>query len=322
MSTQTGQATHPERQSPTQGDAITNTQEQEQVTHPQEQPSEQEGGIVMPRPQPRWWQHRWFAVILALLIFLLLVGGLGFFLVRLQAGAGQVLSLASITTRHFSVSAHPQIIVNNDTGAIHVNEASTGKDVAIQATRWSDTGGTAGDIQVRYQQSSDGNTITASIERVNPPGTNPSGYVDFDVTIPGNADLILTTNTGSIAVTGITGQMLLTSSTGSITVQRSRLTGNAGLMTNTGSIIFQGTIDPHGTYQFLTDSGPVDVTLPGDAAFHVDASNSSGTIYIGFPGVTETYLNPNRREAHGDIGNPPRARVILSSRTGPINLHA
>lgn len=283
--------------------------------------STQTGQATHPGPRLHWWQSRRFAVILALSIFLLLVGGFGFLLVRLQAGSGQALSPSSITTRHFSVSARPQIIVTNDTGAIHVNESSSGKDVAIQATRWSSSEGTAGDFQVHYQQSSDGNTIATFVERMNPPGTSPTGYVDFDLTIPANADLVLTTNTGSIAVTGISGQMLLTSSAGVITVQRSRLTRDARLITNTGSIVFQGTIDPQGIYQFLTDTGPVNVTLPGDAAFHLDASNGSGTIYIGFPGVTGTQLGPNHSEAHGDIGNPPRARIILGSQTGPISLH-
>jgi DUF4097 and DUF4098 domain-containing protein YvlB len=85
--------------------------------------------------------------------------------------------------------------------------------------------------------------------------------VDFDVTVPSAAALQLKTNTGSIDVSGVSGQMTLSSNTGSlntnfpgIVVQRHQVTGadahgdvggspqaTITLRTSTGSInLYQG----------------------------------------------------------------------------------
>jgi DUF4097 and DUF4098 domain-containing protein YvlB len=114
--------------------------------------------------------------------------------------------------------------------------------------------------------------------------------------------------------------MSLVSNTGSITVRDGLLQANSSLTTNTGSVTFQGTIEREGSYQFLTDTGSVNVTVPSEAAFQVDANTTTGSITTAFPGVIVTRQNFMGSEAHGDVGGLPRATVTMRTTTGSINL--
>jgi hypothetical protein len=269
------------------------------------------GVPLTPHPWPSRREHRWLAVALALVIVLLLIGGVGVLFASLQAEE-QAPASPSVVSSEFPLGSHRQIEVSNDIGTIHVSRGEAGKNVSMQETIWNQKQTAPDAIQVDY--SSDINIIHIEVK--------PNNWIDLDITLPADVGLTLSTKTGDIAVTNLNGQMHLTSETGSITVKRSRLNGTSLLMTNGGSISFRGTIDAHSTASFLTGSGSIVVTLPSEAAFHVDAIDDLGTITVDFPGVTATRLSATHSEAYGDVGNPPRARVILVSRSGLITLLA
>ncbi len=197
--------------------------------------------------------------------------------------------------------------------------AGSAKSVTINPTQDNGSFGIA--PQINYSQ--DGNTITVTVE-------GPES-VNLDVAVPNNADLQVDTNSGDIDVTGVSGQMSLSSTTGTINATNDSLSGqstlesNGGtinatndslsgqskLSTTTGSITFKGSIDPHGTYLFGSTSGSVDVTLPDNSSFHVDAT--AGSISSAFPEVNIQHPGGSGAEAHGDVGSPPRATVTLSA---------
>jgi len=93
------------------------------------------------------------------------------------------------------------------------------------------------------------------------------------------------------------------------------------LITNTGSITFNGSIGESGTYQFQTNTGSVNVTLPGGSVFHVDASTDTGSINTTFPGVTVQQHQFVGADVHSDVGNAPQATISLRTNTGTINLY-
>jgi hypothetical protein len=273
---------------------------------------------VGPLPQQRRGRGPWLAITLIVVILVLLIGGIGWLIASIVGG---IVSHTSSETRNFAVNTHPQIVVINDTGSIHVNVGSASNEVTVQATRWiGGFGNVTDDIQVRYDQNSEGNTLTVTVERMNPSNIPDFNHADIDLTVPATADLHLTSNTGEIWSTGVSGQMTLISNTGSITVRQGTLGGDSRLTTNTGSVTFQGAIDPHGSYVFSANTGSVQVTLPHNAAFHVEASTDTGSIMSDFSGVLVTKLNYTRSEAHGDVGTPPRAMLTLTTNTGSISL--
>lgn len=260
----------------------------------------------------------WFILAMALL-FMLVFGGALFVL----GGIG--LNVAGYTnsvtdTRNFTMATNPTLVLNNDTGSMHVRGLSGSNQIAIQTTRHSGPWGNVNDITVSYTQNSAANTLTVNVSRTNPGGWFNGMGVDFDITVPSTAALQLKTNTGSIDVNGVSGELVLTSNTGSVSASNGAASGHTQLKTNTGSVTFNGSIGTTGTYQFETNTGSINVTLPAESAFHVTAATDTGTITTNFVGVTVQHRQVVGADAQGDVGTSPQAEVSMRTNTGSINL--
>lgn len=213
-------------------------------------------------------------------------------------------------SQSFSVGTLPTLIINDPSGSIHIHTGST-SSVSVEAAKQDRN------IQISYQQS--GNAIDINAD--NSKGFFKSGSVDFDVTVPSNTNLQLQTDSGDIEVTAVNGQMSLATNSGDITAQQDSLTGQSMLKTNSGSVTYDGSIDTSGSYTFEANSGSVDVTLPTDAAFHVQASTNDGSIDADdFSTSVRVMQNNSGATASGDVGNAPRATVILQTDSGSITL--
>lgn len=258
----------------------------------------------------------WIVFIVVLLV--VVVSGGTFFLVVSQ---GYHLGTASPATQRYAVSTNPTIVLKNDTGSIHVQAGASSTDVIIQVTRHPSWWGNADDMNVTYAQDTASNTVAVTVERPGNIAAFGSSSVDFDLTVPGTADLQLKTNTGSIDVSGVSGQQVLTSNTGSVHVSGGTLSGNSQLLTNTGSVSFTGSMDRTGTYRLQTNTGSINVTIPGTSIFHVDASTDTGTINTSFPTVVVVRRQFTGAEAHSDVGGVPHAIITLTTNTGSINLY-
>ncbi len=222
-----------------------------------------------------------------------------------------------VDTRHFTVAAQPTLILNNQTGSLHVQAGPSENEVIVQAVKYGGLFGETDDFAVRYTQDMEANTITITVD--SPPHAFDCCKVTFEVTVPRTATLRLKTTTGSIDVRAVSGEMVLSCDTGSIDVQDGTVQGQTRLMATTGSVTFDGAIAPDGSYRFETTSGAVNVTLPRESAFHVKASTMSGALRTDFPGVTVQDLVGH--QASGDVGDAPRAMISLRTLTGSIKLY-
>jgi hypothetical protein len=255
-------------------------------------------------------------VTLLVLTILLLVVGAG---LLIAAGVFFVMSTVRVETRHFSVNGHPHIVVNNEVGTIHIRATSDANTVQFQTKRRTKRlGKSANESWVCYEQLDEGNEVKAEVERVYTPNDNLPQSIDFNITVPHSTDLELSTSVGDIWVTGIRGQLTLQSDIGSIYVREGLLSGNSLLKTSLGSVNFHEAIDPSGTYHFATETGSVDVILPDDTAFELDASTNFGTITTVVPDMKMAYRT--KCEVHGDAGIPPRASLSLRSITGSVSV--
>jgi hypothetical protein len=268
------------------------------------------GQPMRPRRRGPW---RW--IILAIAIVLLAT--IGSCLLGTVFGLGSMGS-TTLEPRHFAVSAHPTLQINDDIGSIDVHKGDSGT-ITVKATEHRAFGGNPNDIQVHYDQNTSTNTLVVTITRTGGSGFFNASSVNFDVTVPSNTDLNLKTNTGEVDVSDLSGQMSLASNTGSIDASRDALSGDSILSTNTGSVNFEGSIDTTGNYRFTSNTGSVNVTLPGSTSFHVDAKTDTGSINTEFSGVNIIHHDVGS-EAHDDVGNSPQAHVTLTTNTGSINL--
>lgn len=288
-------------------------------------------------------RNSWFAILLALLSISMIILGIGLLIfagvtiagvallvltilllvvgvcLLIAAGVYFVISTVRVETRHFSVTGHPHIVVHNEIGTIHVNAGSDATTITFKTKLQTRRFGKAAHTSwVCYEQSVEDNEILAEVDRVLTPGINLPQPIDFDIMVPGNADLELMTSGGDIWVNGISGQLFLMSDTGSMYVQHGLLTGNSMLKTSLGSVNFHEGMDPYGTYQFATETGSIHVILPDDAAFELDARTNLGTLTTVVPGMAMAHRT--NREVHGDAGVPPRSSLTLSSITGSVSV--
>lgn len=216
-------------------------------------------------------------------------------------------------THDFTLSGEtqPTLIVNNDVGSIHVQPGSSSNNVHVKVKK---SGGNPDDIKVSYSQN--GNTVTVTIKRVN---TSSTTKADADITVPNKSNLQLQNGTGDIEVTGIEGKLSLTNGTGSIDATQIKLSSDSKLQTSTGSVNFSGSIGGSGNYQFQSNTGDVEVSLPSDASFHFNANTDTGSISSDFSGVA-IERNIVGASASGTIGSTPSATITLTTNTGSIHL--
>jgi putative adhesin len=275
------------------------------------------GGPYAPPAYMRRRSNWPWVVLIVVLLVVLVSGGVWF----VASSLGDKFGSTSTTTQHYSVGTNPTVVLNNDTGSIHVRAGTSSSDVTIQATRHTGWWGNASDVNVTYNQDTANNTVSVNVERPGTVSSFGSSSVDFDLTVPSTAVLQLQTHTGSIEVSGVSGQLVLTSNTGSVQASGGTLSGNSQLQTNTGSVTFTGAISQTGSYQFQTNTGSVNVTIPGTSVFHVDASTDTGSINTNFPAVVAIHHQFTGAEAHSDVGGTPRATITLKTNTGSINLY-
>ena len=271
-----------------------------------------------------------------LLIILLLIGiGIGslFFLIR-SRGTTASTTVSNPTTSATSnastnssgqtiltVTSHPLIVIDNEKGFIRVHAGATSNKVILQSANGSTTA-------IPYTETTDLTTIIIYL--------SPSNAPDVDVTVPMTSDLKLYTNDSSITVSGVKGQMNLVSNSGIITVTYSTidtasildnntgaisatntiLQGNVTLLNNTGTITFNGSVNPNGTYQFKGNGGLLDITLPRNGAFRIDATTNGSTVTSNFPGATV-----QNGEIHTNVGKLPRASITIYNNNGAVSLH-
>ena len=109
---------------------------------------------------------------------------------------------------------------------------------------------------------------------------------------------------GSLKLQQITGEISAKTWSGDVIVHASALSGKSLLQTANGSVRFDGSLDPRGSYTMQTTNGDVDLTLPASAAFSLVASTASGNVQNAF--------------GDGNIGGEPRAQLALHTQNGSI----
>lgn len=306
---------------------------------------QQRQNTVPPGQQKHVRISRWFWIVLVLLILtffagrpFFIEGGYlveGFLLENVVFGLGIIGILivviavfrnhskltfknrSALEARDFLVGNRPTIIVNNGIGTIRVLSSAQSNQVRIRANKQNKgLVNASNDLPIRYEQRTEDNTIIVdSLHRWSFFGKKS---IDFDLTVPLTADLELKTSVGKIDVSNVIGQMKLTSDAGSIHATQVSLQGKSTLKTDVGSIYFSGSIENQGAYKFLSDAGSINVNLPEDASFEVDAKTDVGSIRCNFP------INGHSKKSHtklqGKVGDPPYATLTLKTDVGSITL--
>ena len=218
--------------------------------------------------------------VLPVIITLLILGGIAFFVYRAQ--------MDTVIT----VGTHPTVIIEDCLGFVHVHAGPVSNEVILQGP-WT--------LFTPYSQDKASNTININ-------------SCDLNIAVPANTDIKIDAN--AIDVTGVSGQMSLTTNGGSITLQQDTLQGQSTLDDNGGPIRYSGSLDPRGTSKFSSNGGLIDITLASNSSFHLDVTGILNTVTTDFPGI-----QVQSDEVHGNVGQPPYATLSLQVNGSPIVLH-
>jgi len=264
----------------------------------QQMPVRQVGGA---RRRSGWWI--WLIIII---VVISMISSMSHSFNRSQAfPGGQGPGFGSPPGFTYALKGESQLAINDSSGSITVRvEDGDRQEVTVESDNNSgpDVGYTAGGMTIN---STDDGDITVIV---------PQG-----VTLSINAATIevdgftgqLSAQTSSDSITlnndTLSGQSSITSQSGDISLNQVALSGQVTVATGgSGGIEFNGTLDPNGTYQFTTDNGNIDLTLPADTAMQVSSTPGTGTFQSDF-------ANPT--------GNGPRAGVTVRTNSGDIGIH-
>lgn len=159
------------------------------------------------------------------------------------------------------INGTPTVIINDSTGDVLITVGNVGEVVVGNPSF-------IGNSYASMHIGQNGNTITID--------TSADRAANLSVVVPSNANVVVHDQSGSVAIKGVSGQMQVTTVDGSINIGDGTLSGTSTLQTDTGSVNFQGSLDPQGTYDFESSTGDVNLALPADATFHLNASAGAG----------------------------------------------
>ena len=234
------------------------------------------------------------------------------------------------------------MVITDPSGRVHIHRGEDARQVTVNwSIRHFGFGDNTKDIQLVAVQN--GDTISITVPETSAFPLSGIGEANLDISVPqktnvrlndqsgtvdiedingqinaatGSGDIqardvagqiTLHTDSGSINTESINGIVGLSTNSGNIEMRNASLQGPSTLNVDSGSIQFDGTLDPHGTYDFETASGSIDVALPQNSAFHLDTGTNSGVLSNEF--------------GNNDVGSNPRAHLTLKTGSGSIDIH-
>jgi hypothetical protein len=281
----------------------------------------------------------WSIWALAFLLLFLLVGSVFSHMSRYDAyhhhhhghasfGA-PVQGLLGQNLNTYALAGASQIVVVNPVGSITIQVASaTTNTLGVQNDGFQINVAYAGNslLLAPAPGDSQGNMLITVPQNIGLNLKTAQGNIQVDGF---NGQVVAQTYSGAITLNSanLVGQSLLSSYSGTIQMQQGslsdvatlsdyvgslflnqeKLSGRLAFRTGaTGGIRFQGLLDPLGSYEFVTNDGPIDLTLPASTALQIQQVDVLGTYQSDFAAST---------------GNAPQAEVMLSSRSGAVTIH-
>jgi hypothetical protein len=179
-----------------------------------------------------------------------------------------------------------------------------------------------------------GNTLTTKIQRPYSI-TNQSVSVSFDVKLPNQTDLELTTHNGTVSITNITGKvdaathngrvntesisgaMKLLTHNGGITCKE--ISGDMELQTHNGGIeaAYSKSASSVCNISIVTHNGGIDFTAPPNLSAAVEVSTHNGSIDFGLPITAIGEIS--KKQLRGTIGGG-QGKLYLETHNGSIKI--
>lgn len=276
------------------------------------------------------------ASIVILLLIALLGGGHVF---------NDIVSNRTNPSQQVQVNQSARVVIQDAYGQVHVHGSNV-SSIVVRSTQF-ETGvgiqSNATSVDARVIE--DGNVVLIKALRSDGTSFQDGQRVDLDVTVPTLAALQVLAPQGAVAIDGVSGSMhidardsidaqrvsgthgaiVFKSQDGSIdaahvsgqvdfsalqgyiSIRDGHLFGQSGMRTDTGKLTFSGDFDPDGAYNFETQSGMIDISLPQPTSFDLHLFADQNLVNNEFDGTL--------------MGPPPRAQLGIATQNGYIEIN-
>jgi hypothetical protein len=253
--------------------------------------------------------------------------------------------------KSFAVAGKPVVILRNPSGRVHV-KASERSEVVVSAQ--------LADGRAVIDAEQAGNRVELATRLVGPQSGSPADLrADFDITVPKETELQVRTDSGSVVVESVHGDMSFdtvaadlslqdvegilaiksiggslvctrcagridaTSISGNFTFSQPQL-NRVRLQTSSGNISFDGDFLGQGIYVMKSYSGTIDVRFSDQNSFDVHATSLYGHVINQAPIAPDAHrvssTSPGMANSLVGSVNHGLARVELSSFNGTIHI--
>ncbi|MBI2678418.1 MAG: DUF4097 family beta strand repeat protein [Candidatus Koribacter versatilis] len=248
----------------------------------------------------------------------------------------------------YNLAAGGSLTIVNENGPVSV-KGGPGRQVTVVATTHSD--------KVEVDGNQYGNRVDVRTRALQKASGN-DGRVDYEITVPQDTSITVRAAGGPITVEKMRGDVMLEGDSaqvevrdvanahvhvrtlaGTITlrsvenghIEVSSVNGDIRLSnvngqklsvnTTKGNIVYDGAVAQNGDYDFITNSGNIDVTLPASASVYLSARSVSGSVENGFPlQQTQPSVAPSSARTLVGTSNTAGSAVNLRSFSGKIRV--
>ena len=233
---------------------------------------------------------------------------------KIRVNGDNSLRFTAKETKTFAVSGAPRITLNTFDGQVIVRGWDK-PEVAYNATKGANDEETLKEISIQAQQHGPAITINTTNN------DSMGGTVHFELYVPRQSTLHITSGDGPLNLDGVTGQITLRSGDGPIEVAN----GGGQLQVNTGDgvirvIKFDGQVDARtgdgpisleGNFNALsarTGDGEISLAVPAGSSFTIETNAPDEISNEGF--VVAEDITPSPRVKRWKIGNGGRVFVL------------
>jgi DUF4097 and DUF4098 domain-containing protein YvlB len=242
-------------------------------------------------------------VVLGAVILVLTLVGLGYYHLNLSNyvhwGNTPVSKTINLPRQTLQVIAVPQLVVKNFAGILIIH---TGDSNIVRISAAEQISGSSSPDDIQYTVTQNRNTVEVEAQKN---GTFSTGNlsVDLDITLPSQSIIQATLGAGNISIDGISGLISVQTGSGNVDFKNGTVQKNTSFQANAGSITFSGKLAPNGNYEFKGNTGSIDITLPANSAFILDASTQVGNVSNAFRSILVGHNPTSQLHVHVDVGS-------------------
>jgi hypothetical protein len=196
------------------------------------------------------------------------------------------------------VTRPSRVVVETFNGNIEVVTGTDDK-VAVEVTKYIGVGQGDALKTIQFSISQDAQTVTV---RAQWPADAPTNLnlvgTDLKVSIPAGSPVQAVVGNGNIIYRSTAGE------------------GDYGFKVGNGDVLYAAALE-QGKYDFGVGNGSIELQLPADAQFSIDASVGNGDIANEYP-VTDTA--PAARALMGSVGSNPLAAITAAVGNGSVTV--